>query len=662
MGLMDRHGPDTTDPTLTHRLAVLLLVAGLISVYVGQSATSGVLTEPSGSGIASIAVGILCLVLALLGLTRFSMPQMLEAWLVRASGWFKLTPGWGLALLLAPWLSFEAWTASGGSALSNQPYLAAALWLLAAGIVAATGWRRTQSYLKPAWGLSSLSAWGLIAVLGLLAMAVRVWHLGSIPWVLAGDEASAGLSGIGFLNGSQTNIFGMGWYSFPALYFLFPAASIKLFGQTIAALRLPSALAGAITVPLLYYFARRVFGRGVAIVSAAYLVAFHFHIHFSRIGLNNIWDPLVMVLVWGLLWVGWQQNDRRAFGLAGIILGVGFYLYTSFRILVAMIPLWLLVALWIDRQRLRQRLPGVCLMVIGAIVVALPLGMYYTRHMDEFFAPMRRVSVLGPWLSAEMQRTGLSAAHILWDQIRLSALSFTTVNMRHWYATDHPMLFPLQATFFLLGVMIMISRLKDLRYVWLALWLIGVVLVGALSESTPAAQRYVMAVPVVCLLIGIALSQTVHWLEGLWPQRRNVFVALAGLVVVAMVWQDLKFYFSVYTPSHRFSDQNTAIAQGTGFYLATKETDHQVFFFGDPRMGFDSIATLRYLAPQVKGTSVDSSDISNGALPVQGPTTFIFTPWNLDLVQEVENLYPGGSPALRMGDNGMVLFVAYELP
>ena len=59
-------------------------------------------------------------------------------------------------------------------------------------------------------------------------------------------------------------------------------------------------------------------------------MAFHFHIHFSRIGLNNIWDPLVMVLVWGLLWMGWQENDRRAFGLAGLTLGAGFYLYTSF--------------------------------------------------------------------------------------------------------------------------------------------------------------------------------------------------------------------------------------------------------------------------------------------------------------------------------------------
>lgn len=649
------------DLTLSRRLGVLLLFTGLVSVYVGQSVPSGPIGQPNGWATASLAAGIVCLALAVLGLTRFTLPSNLESWIIHVSGWFGLSPARGLALLLAPWLSFEAWTASGLDPISYLPYLSAGMWLLACGIALAAAWHRGEGYSGSSWR-PSLESYGLMILLGLVALALRAWHLGSIPWLLAGDEASAGLSGVNFLNGTQNNIFGMGWFSFPALYFLLPAASIKLFGQNIAALRLPSALAGAVTVPLLYYLARQVFSRGVATVSAVYLAVFHFHIHFSRIGLNNIWDPLVMVLVWGLLWVGWHRNDRRAFGLAGITLGTGFYLYTSSRILGVMIPLWLVIALLIDRKKLRQRLSGVCLMLIATIVVALPLAMYYTQHIDEFFAPMRRVSVLGPWLSAEMQNTGLSAARVLWNQTRLSALAFTTVNLRSWYAIDHPMLFPLQATFFVLGVLLMITRLKDLRYVWLALWMIGVVLVGALSESTPAAQRYVMALPVVCLLIGVALNQTVHWLATLWPRRQVVFVGLAGLAVLAMGWQDLRFYFGEYTPSHRFSDLNTAIAQSAGSYLASKEPGQKVYFFGEPRMGFNSIATLRYLAPQVQGVNIDSPGVSKSNLPIDGPTTFIFTPWNLDLAHQVELLYPGGKEVNRMGDNEMALFVAYELP
>jgi len=658
---VDAQASPSPDVSLTRRLAVLMLLTGLVSVYVGQSVTVGQVTPVNSAGNVSLGVGVVCLVLALMGLTRFSLPRKLEAWLVRSSQWFDTTPPWSLALLIAPWLSFEAWTAAGESAQLGLPYLSVGLWLGAICIVMLATWHRGKDQSHPVWK-PSWRDWALLSVIGLIALGIRAWNLGSIPWVLAGDEASAGLRGIKFLDGSQTNVFGMGWYSFPALYFLIPAASIKLFGQTIAALRFPSALAGALTVPLLYLFARRVFGRGIALISASYLVFFHFHVHFSRIGLNNIWDPLVMVLVWGLLWMGWQSNNRRAFGLAGLTLGAGFYLYTSFRILGMMIPIWILFALVLRRKQLRQRLPGLCLMAVSTVVVALPLALFYSHHIDEFFAPMRRVSVLGPWLSAEMQRTGLSAAQILWSQVRTSALAFTTVNLRHWYAIDRPMLLPLQSTFFILGIMLMITRLKDLRYVWLALWMLGVVMVGALSESTPAAQRYIMAVPAVCLLIGIGLSQTVQWLTGLWPRRRVAFVALAGLVVAAFSWQDLQFYFGNYTPSHRFSDQNTAIAQSAGFYLASKQAGHQVYFFGAPRMGFESIATLRYLAPQVHGTSIDTSDLTTAVLPLNGPTTFIFTPWNLDLVQQIEGLYPQGQAVLKMGDQGMALFVAYEVP
>ena len=94
-----------------------------------------------------------------------------------------------------------------------------------------------------------------------------------------------------------------------------------------------------------------------------------------------------------------------------------------------------------------------------------------------------------------------------------------------------------------------------------------------------------MAVPAVCFLIGIELSQTVQWLAGLWPQWRRMFVGLAALVVVAMVWQDLRFYFGDYTPSHRFSDQNTAIAQRRRILFVIERTRPPSLLFWSPPDG-----------------------------------------------------------------------------
>lgn len=642
------------------RLAVLVLLCGLASIFVGQSVVGADVPVIPWTGPTFVVLGLILLILAMLGLARPLILEPVVRGLGRLGAWLGLGPSQTLALLLAPLMSVGAWGAAGEANHMAIPALALGLWLAAIVVVLAAGRRQAPESNEDITRLPGRE-WVGLGLLVLAAFLVRAVQVGSIPWVLAGDEASSGWSGIHILDGTQTNPFAMGWYSFPALYFVIPATSIKLFGQTIAALRFPSTLAGALTVLMLYVYARRTFGIGVALVSAVYLAFFHFHVHFSRIGLNNIWDPLVMVVVWVGLWHGWKQGDRRSFVLAGLTLGLGFYLYTSFRLLLVIIPIWLAAAFLIERQRLRSRLPGLALMALTALVVALPLGLFYLDHVDEFFAPMQRVSILGPWLTNEVQRTGLSAGSILLDQFKTSALAFTSVNLRHWYTIDHPMLFPMASTFFLFGVLLLVTRLRDLRYVWLGLWLLGVVVAGALSESTPASQRYVMAAPAVCLLIGIGLSQAVSWLAELWPTYRRALLALAGLALVLMCWQDMQFYFDDYTPSHRFSDQNTEIAQAVGYYLAAEPGGQSAYFFGYPRMGFNSIETLPYLAPQVVGLDITPPVTTQDQFHVHGPATFIFTPWNFDSIPAVQSLYPGGRSFLTMADKETALFVAYEV-
>ena len=87
MGGMQQEPPTSSENTLTRRLAVLLLLARLVSTYVGQSITVGQVANVNAAGTSSLVVGIVCLLLALLGLTRFNFPRRLEDWLVRLSSW-----------------------------------------------------------------------------------------------------------------------------------------------------------------------------------------------------------------------------------------------------------------------------------------------------------------------------------------------------------------------------------------------------------------------------------------------------------------------------------------------------------------------------------------------------------------------------------------------
>jgi hypothetical protein len=90
----------------------------------------------------------------------------------------------------------------------------------------------------------------------LLGLSLRLWNLGTIPFVLSGDEASQGLEAVSVVNGEIRNPFSTGWYSVPTMVFFLFSLPIRFFGQTAFAIRLPAAILGALTIPLVFLLVR----------------------------------------------------------------------------------------------------------------------------------------------------------------------------------------------------------------------------------------------------------------------------------------------------------------------------------------------------------------------------------------------------------------------
>jgi len=585
-----------------------------------------------------------------------SLPRFVNVPLEKAAHWLHLSSAQILMVAMAPLISFAGGLAAGDSAQMKLPEIAVTSWLLAISLVIMGNW---QSEDKP-----KVALWPrleLIAIGGLFLFAFLSRGLGTdkILWFLSGDEGSGGLSAVEFANGTRDNIFSIGWYSFPSFFFFVQSISVRLFGQTIEALRLLSALAGALTVVALYWYARKAFGRGIALAAAAYLAGFHYHIHFSRIGLNNIWDGLFFVLFTGALWQAWTGGKRLMYILAGLTLGLAQYFYTSSRGLILLVLAWLAIATIFDRKGIRDRLPDLVCMFLAAIVIFLPLANFFLHHQDEFLAPHQRVTILGNWLRNEVNRTGDPGWVILGRQLKESALGFTTRNLRVWYQPGHPMLLPLAASLFLLGVILLLLQLLDLRYLWLALWLIIAILMGGLTESPPAAQRYVFTAPAVSLLVALPITMSQQWLSRLWPARDKVVIGLLSLILITAIGLDLRFYFGDYAPNNRYGDPNTETATALGFYLAEQEPGLQVHFFGPPRMGYYSLSTVPFLAPQATGEDVVTPITSPPDWSIDGPTIFVFLPERQEELMLVRESYPGGTEILQRGKDETLLFVAY---
>ena len=150
-----------------------------------------------------------------------------------------------------------------------------------------------------------------LAVLLAVALAVRAVDLEHIPANLGGDEGTQGVAALALLGPPLGNPFSTGWFSVPTMSFLAWGLGMRLFGASVAGLRALSALIGTLTVLTTFLLARELWGRRVAWLAAGALTCAHYHVHFSRLGSNQIADGLLVTLALWLLVRGlrfWQAG------------------------------------------------------------------------------------------------------------------------------------------------------------------------------------------------------------------------------------------------------------------------------------------------------------------------------------------------------------------
>lgn len=606
--------------------------------------------------IALMIPGGLFFALGILPLAKGRLPHRLERPIVRLAATLDIAPFQVAFLLMAPFFALLTRLAAGDGLLAHLAFVSLLAWLLAIGL--AVGGSIARGARRPL-NIDRLDIILSIALF-VVALALRAWRMAEYPNTFSGDEGSAGLFAVELLSGKVDNLFGLGWFSFPTLYFALQSAAIALFGQTVEAVRLTSAVGGALTVTALYWLGRVMFGRPTAILAAVYLAASHYHIHMSRIALNNIWDGLFGTVAILGLWHGWQSGRRSAFILGGLALGLGQYFYVSMRVMPVLLLIWVAVAFWRRRDQFRKRAAGLVLGAFIALVVFLPLGMYFTAHPDEFQAPMNRATIFGNWMERELARGERTEVQILVDQFVLGMTGFIHEPLRLLYNPGSPLLLTGAGALFLLGILWALFNF-DLRTLLLMLPLLGVVIANTISQDAPSSQRYVMAMPMVAMFVAIPPAQAMSWLHGRYPQARWA-IAGGGMILMALVMTiDLDFYFNRVYDGYVLGGGNTLVATRVANYLRDKEpADEQVFFFGLPRMGYFTHSTIPFLAPGKRGQDVIDPITGPPDFGLGQPVLFIFLPERLNELEFVRQTFPGGQYQEFYSKDGQLLFAIYE--
>ena len=638
--------------------ASVLLLGGTALAILSQVTQIALPIEQRTPPIVLLIIGILLYLLGATAAKRERVSEWLEQKLSRPAQSLDIQPWQVAALVISLFFSILVHYAAGDNEKMLSSFAALGAWLIGIGACLAGGWKSNGLDLRSKW-----KPFAIALGFALLAFPLRGIATGTIPIILNGDEASAGIQGIDFLRGNANNVFAVSWYGFPGLYFLIPAASISIFGNTTMALRIPSAIAGALTVGGTYLAGRAMFDKRIGLIAAIALAGFHFHIHFSRIGLNNIWDGLFFVITVGAAWYAWEKESRNAYMLAGLGLGFSQYFYPSSRALLVVVYGAIIISGILNRTKLKRSLANIFLMAFMMIIILLPLVWYYIKFPEQYLAPLGRVSVLGPWLENEKIITGLPAWRIMLKQFILGIQAFTYIPLQHWYRPEVPFLRPLFAGVFLLGLINLVFRPKDSRSIILFLWLGMYVLIGGLSKSTPASQRYVAAAPACILILAYGLGETGNILERLWPKStRWVTVAVLGIAIF-LAADDVNFYFNKYTPHTvmEFGHNEGVIAQQLANDLQGKPQGTQAFFFIGVNMGYYSIPSISYLAPQVEGFDVlHPWGSSDNPVPTSNHLVFIFLPENQDDIPAIQANYPGGTLQEKLGIDKQTLYWLYE--
>lgn len=639
-------------------LATCLLAGGGLLAFFSQIAQVALPLGERSAPVILMFCGLLFYLLGVLTSRNENVSARLERALSKPSHWLNIEPWQVMAILISIFFPILAHFAAGDTEKMISPFVAWAAWLTGIGACLIGCWNPNSLDLRSRW-----KTFAIALGLALLALPFRAIATNSIPIILNGDEASAGIYGIAFMEGKANNIFSVGWYAFPGLYFLIPAASISLLGNTTAALRIPSAIAGALTVGGVYLSGRAMFDKRTGLIAALALTGFHFHIHFSRIGLNNIWDGLFFAVTVGAAWYAWEKESRTAYILSGLGMGFSQYFYPSSRVLLILVFGGIFISGLFNFNRLKRSFANIGVMTWTIAVVVLPLAWYYFRYPEQYLAPLERVSILGSWLENEIQITGLPAWRILMKQMVLGIQAFTFIPLQHWYRPEVPFLRPLYAGVFILGLVYIISKPRESKSIFLLLWLVIYVLLGGLSESTPAAQRYVAAAPLSILILAHGLGETGNLIERLWQKPAKwVTVALLGITVL-LAADDINFYFNKYTPHTvlEFGRNEGVTAQQIANELQDKPKGTQVFFMGNPVMGYYSIPSIPYLAAQVEGFDIVQPWGSAGnPVPTSDHLIFIFHPSNTTDLQAVQDAYPGGKLHEKKGVDGETMYWMYE--
>jgi hypothetical protein len=391
----------------------------------------------------------------------------------------------------------------------------------------------------------------LLAVGGitLLAAALRLYRINSLPPAAGYDQAAYGLDALAIRDGARplfltTNL------GREALFSYLVTLCSLVVRDLPTAIYVTSAVAGVLTVPAVYLAADEIFAkeRGAlkqygALLSAFTIAIARWHLSWSRLGMRVILVPLFASLTVYLLWRGYRTRSRVATAGAGLMLGLGMYSYPAFRVVPLLVLLAYAYLAWSERRLARRRVADLAVLSVVAIVVFGPLGTYFATHRESATWAIRERLV------TDSKQGWAENVQAVLQHAGQALLTFSVHGDEDLRVTlpSKPALEPYLLAATLVGIGLSLSRLKRPAYPTLLTWLGLMSLPAMLAGSGGATKRALGAVPAVAMLVSVGCLGSWEGIRGWAAKVSGAWSAYlpagtAGVLALGFVYTGVETY------------------------------------------------------------------------------------------------------------------------
>lgn len=413
-----------------------------------------------------------------------------------------------------------------------------------------------------------------------LAVFLRFYQLNQNPPSLNWDEISHGYNAYSILKTGQDE-----WgFSFPTIfraygdyklpvYIYLTTLSIGVLGLSDWAIRLPSALAGVLSVFLTYLLVKKLFKNDLAALSSSLFLAISpWHIFLSRPAFEANLSSLLVIAGLYFFLVGLEK--KWFLPMSFLFLGLSVHTYNSARVFV---PLVLITLFFLYQSSLREWIRNRKREVIlsAALLLLFFIPLVYSFVSPSGWARFKWVTILdqGAINRINMARGSSFLPKPLPKLIHNKATYFAFNFTKNYFSNLSPkylflkggsnyqynipgrgMIYPIEALLIFFGLYKLFKNWQKKESKLVLFWWLLAIVPAAATQENPHVLRTILVLPMPQVLAALGFTQVWDWLKSK-KVVQMIFTGVYGLILLFFLYQFSSGYFGSYRQTYSWSWQ-----------------------------------------------------------------------------------------------------------